>query len=113
VFRRFRDTMRELPALKDPWSAWLSAREEARAIRWLLAGDHVDEIEADTALTARREAAAAALDRVRATRGPTFDIDEAASRWADVVDALDRGDSVALTRDGRAFAVISTFRTDV
>ena len=41
VFRRFRETLREFPELRDPWQRWVTAREDARAIRWLLAGDYV------------------------------------------------------------------------
>jgi hypothetical protein len=113
AFRRFRDAVRDRPELRDAWRDFQVAREDARAVRWLLAHDHVDELDADDALAARRQRATAALDCVRALGGLSVDVADAPARWAEVASALDAGATVMLLRDGRAFAAVQPFETKV
>jgi hypothetical protein len=58
-----------------------------------------------------RDAAAAALDTVRGSGGPSFELADAPARWAEVEALLGEGTAVTLTRDGRAYAVITVYES--
>jgi hypothetical protein len=111
-FRRFRDTLREFPTLKEPWQTWLAAREDARAVRWLMGGDHVDELDAEAHLKHLQSQAAEALATVRAAGTLTVETAQGPSQWAAITAALGRGESVTLTDQGRAVAVIAPYTDD-
>ncbi|MGH3012856.1 MAG: UPF0158 family protein [Gaiellaceae bacterium] len=50
AFRRFKDTLLDLPELRDAWFRFHDARLERRAIRWLLDEGLVDEAAAERSL---------------------------------------------------------------
>lgn len=109
AFRRFRDTMRELPDLKAPWNAWLTAREDARAINWLIARDLVDELGTDVALAEKSAAARAAIDQIRGLGGAVYELADAPASWQEIIDRLAAGNPVTLTRGGRPYAAITVY----
>jgi hypothetical protein len=109
AFRRFRDAMRTFPELREPWSTWSEARAEARAVRWLLDRGYVPELDADSALVERHEMAQAALDDVGGRRGAEYQLIDAPGQWREIVESLERGESVSLTRDGATFASITPY----
>ncbi len=109
AFRRFREAMQMFPALRDPWFTWSEAQAEARAVRWLLDEGHVDALDAEEALVARRRTAQAALDDVSGKRGATYQLVDAPAHWREIVESLERGESVSLTRDDVVVALISPY----
>lgn len=109
AFRRYRDAMRMFPALREPWTTWSDARAEARAVRWLLDEGHVDVLDAETALAERRGIAQSALDDVSGHRGAEYQLIDVPAQWPHIVEALEQGDSVSLTRDGTVFALITPY----
>jgi Uncharacterised protein family (UPF0158) len=109
AFRRFRDTLREHQDLRNIWHSWTDAQQGARAARWLLDHDVLDELEADAAATAYRASAQEALDRARATGGEGIDMDAAPAQWASIMQRIGRGEAVVLLRNGRPAASITPF----
>lgn len=53
AFRRFRDTLFDLPELQDAWAACHRARTERRAVEWLAEEGLVDPGSAEAAIRAR------------------------------------------------------------
>ena len=53
AFRRFKDTLFELPELREAWFRFRDARAERRAIAWLGDEGLITEAEAETAIAAR------------------------------------------------------------
>jgi hypothetical protein len=69
----------------------------------------VDELDAEAHFVRLREAAAQALDTVRGSGGPSFELVDAPARWAEVEALLGQGAAVTLTRGGTAYAVITVY----
>jgi hypothetical protein len=109
AFRRFREAMRMFPALREPWSAWSDAQAEVRAVRWLLDEGHVHVLDAESALVERRRTAQAALDEVSGQGGAAYPLVDAPGQWREIVESLERGESVSLTRDDVVFALITPY----
>jgi hypothetical protein len=55
AFRRFKDALREYPALRRSWFSFHDARGERRAVEWLVDHELVDRAVAEEALTARAD----------------------------------------------------------
>jgi predicted nucleotidyltransferase len=53
AFRRFKDTLLELPELREAWFAFHDARTERRALRWLAEAGLLGETEAEQAIAER------------------------------------------------------------
>lgn len=107
AFRRFRDTVSDVPELADRWREYARLAAECRALDWLADRGLVDPAELAAADQERRGRLAAILDLVADTGGPRFERDQVPDRWAEIAAHLDRGSDVVLTRDGAPWGTIS------
>jgi hypothetical protein len=107
AFRRFRDTLREFPNLREHWHTYADAAGERRAIDWLLDCNHVDPIDADAGRAARTATLAAVLTAVSSPGAADFDEAVVRDRWDEVRTLIDAGHAVSIRRGGQPWAVIS------
>lgn len=104
AFRRFRDTLYDFDELGSKWRDFSKLNDEGRALEWLGVHDLVDATELEAAIDDRREQSTQLLVELAADGGPTFTTDEVPGRWTELVEHLDAGRSVTITRDGRPWA---------
>jgi hypothetical protein len=107
AFRRFRDTLHELPDLRQRWLEFSNAADERRAIDWLLDEDSIDPDDAAVELARRSAIMTAVLEAVASPGGNTFDQATLGDRWTDIAELIDAGRTVTILRNGRPWATIS------
>lgn len=106
AFRRFRETIHELPDLVPHWRTFADAGSELRAIEWLTERGYLDADDAVTEQAARITEREAVLHAVGV--GATLDVDVSVlpQRWEEIERHIDAGHDVCLLRDGQPWAAI-------
>lgn len=107
AFRRFRNVVIDLPELNEMWSTYSRARDECRAIHWLLSHGRIEQAEAESQLIALAEIVQVVVTEVGGRSDLEVDDCDVIERWLDVRAAIDSGRYVTLVRDGRRWAVIA------
>jgi hypothetical protein len=107
AFRRFRDTLYDVPELVDRWRGFERLAAEMRALDWLEEADLVDPDELRAAVHDRHGRVAAVLADLGTDHAPRFDRDEVPGRWDEIAAVLDAGTSVTLTRTGAPWCIVS------
>lgn len=112
AFRRFRDTLREFPDLRERWFEYSNTANERRAIDWLLEEHRVDPDDAEAERETRAQTMAAMLAEIGSPGVDAFDESQLSDRWREISDLIDAGHSVAINRDGRPWATITRHPTE-
>lgn len=108
ALRRFRDAVHDTEDETGRlWHEYSVACASQRAIDWLLDRDLIDPTDGRQTGRAFAEMAEAALEAVAIISGPTVALPEVATRWNQIAAMIDEGESVVITRDGSAWALLS------
>jgi hypothetical protein len=107
AFRRFRDTVSDVPELAERWREHARLAAECRALDWLADHDLVDSAELLAADQERRGRLTEILDLVADIGGPRFERDQVPEHWAAIAAHLDAGSDVVLTRHGAPWGTIT------
>lgn len=108
ALRRFRDVVHSTADETGRlWHEYSRACASERAIDWLLDRDLIDPTDGRQTERALAEMAEAALEAVALISGPTVAFAEVTTRWDQMAARIDDGESVVITRDGSAWALLS------